>query len=603
MRTEQIRRRVRSEHDALRRRLVTVEALSRRVVANEPGALAPLRKHGLELHAWLCRHLDFEERELLPVVEREGEWGEALARHVRREHDEQRLLLRYIFERLSDASRPAPVLGRDLECFAVELREDMALEDRDVLWPLGRRSADSEANGSRASEQQRFPRTMGFADALLWRMEGDPLLRATTAAVTLLEHAPRRERLRRTLERASRTIPRLRQRVFDLPVVLATPLWREDPAFDLDYHLRWLRAPGDRSLRAVLDLAASLAMQAFDRDRPLWEFFVVEDLENGRTALIQKLHHAVMDGRAGVALMGCVYEPAAGPAAAREEPRAEAEGGAAWLAGVVGERLASAGRGLRAAGGAVTALARDPARAAAELRALGATLNPALRPASPLLRERSPRYRFEAFEIPMAALKAAAGAAGGRLNDAFLAALAGGWRRYHQQHGMQVAELRAGVPIDRRSSAVGAPLAGNRFDLARIALPIDEPEAALRVRGVRERMARERERSGAWWEAFAAAASRIPPAALRPLLARVSRGTDFIASCVPGPTQRLAVAGAPVEALYAFGPTAGTATNATLFSLGERAFVTLNVDPAAVPDPARLAECMREGFDEVLKLG
>jgi hypothetical protein len=104
-------------------------------------------------------------------------------------------------------------------------------------------------------------------------------------------------------------------------------------------------------------------------------------------------------------------------------------------------------------------------------------------------------------------------------------------------------------------------------------------------------------------EGFAAAVSRVPPAALRPLLARASRGTDFVASCVPGPAAPLAVAGAPVEALYAFGPTAGTAANATLLSLGERAFVTLNVDPAAVPDPARLADCMREGFDELLKLG
>jgi WS/DGAT/MGAT family acyltransferase len=599
MRTDRIRRRVRADHDSLRRRLVTIEALSRRVIANDPAALAPLRQHGLALHAFLCRHLDFEERELLPAVEAEGAWGEALARHVQREHDEQRLLLQYIFERLSDESRPAALLGRDLECLAAELREDMALEDRDVLWPLARREADADENAPSA-EVGHFPRTMGFADALLWRMEGDPLLRATTAAVTLLEHAPRRERLRHVLERASRSIPRLRQRVVDLPVALATPLWREDSAFDLDYHLRWLRAPGDRSLHAVLELAASLAMQAFDRDRPLWEFFVVEDLEGGRAALIQKLHHAVMDGRAGVALMGCVYESGD---AAREAVRPEPESAAAWLAGVAAERIASSARGLREAGGALAALARSPGRAAAELRAIAATLNPALRPASPLLRERSPRYRFEAFEVPVGALKAAAGAAGGRLNDGFLAALAGGWRRYHQQHGTAVSELRTGVPIDRRASALDAPLAGNRFDLARIQLPVGEPEVALRVRTIRERMARERERSGEWLEAVAAAACRIPPIALRPLLSRVSRGTDFVASCVPGPTRRLAVAGVPVEALYAFGPTAGTAANATLFSLGERAFVTLNVDPAAVPDPARLAECMREGFDEVLKLG
>jgi WS/DGAT/MGAT family acyltransferase len=600
MQTERIRQRVRAEHDSLRRRLVTIEALSRRVLADDPEALAPLRKHGLELHAALCRHLDFEERELLPAVESKGEWGASLVREVRQEHDEQRLLLRFIFERLSDESRPSALVGRDLHSLATELREDMALEDRDVLYALALREADAEPRAT--VSEARFPRTMGYTDALLWRLEGDPLMRSTTAAVTLLARAPERERLRRTLERASIAIPRLRQRVIDLPVALATPLWRDDPSFDLDYHLRWLRAPGDRSLRAVLDLAGSLAMQAFDRDRPLWEFFVVEDLADGRTALIQKLHHAVMDGVAGVGLMGHVYETPASRAPPEAERDAPA-GAAAWWAGVVAERAAATARGLRGAARGVAAFARAPRRSVEELGAVAATLNPASRASSPLLRERSPRYRFEAFEVPIEALGAAARAAGARLNDAYLAALAAGWQRYHEQHGVHAASLRAGVPISRRAGGAGAPLGGNRFDLARIELPLDEPDVGARMRAVRARMARERGRSGAWFEATAAAISRVPPLALRPLLGRVSRATDFVASCVRGPSQRLAVAGAPVEALYAFGPTAGTATNVTLFSMGDRAYVTLNVDPAAVPDPGRLAECMREGFEEVAKAG
>ncbi len=147
MNTEQIQR-VRAEHDALRGILTAIEALSRRVVADDLDALLQLREHGLELHARLCRHLDFEERELLPTVEREGEWGRDLASQVRREHDEQRLVLRYIFEQLSDEGRPARLIGRDLESFAAGLREDMALEDRDVLGQLARRSAEEPGDPS-----------------------------------------------------------------------------------------------------------------------------------------------------------------------------------------------------------------------------------------------------------------------------------------------------------------------------------------------------------------------------------------------------------------------------------------------------------------------
>jgi WS/DGAT/MGAT family acyltransferase len=597
--TDRIRRRVRAEHDALRRRLVTVEGLAKRAQAEDESALAPLRKHGLALHATLSRHLDYEERELLPAVERVGRWGRELADHVRHEHDEQRVLLRYLFDELSNPKRPATLLGRDLEVFAGELREDMRLEDRDVLWELARRSAKLEEEAPGPDESRQFPHTMGFADALLWRMEGDPILRATTAALTLLERAPDRALLRATLERATYAIPRLRQRVIDAPVALATPLWREDADFDLEYHLRWLGAPGDGSLRALLDLASSLAMQAFDRDRPLWEFFVVEDLEGGRAALIQKLHHAVMDGMAGVSLMSHVYDAAPTP---DDELLPEAPSRAAWLASVAAERVETAARGVRGTAGALAGFARHPLRTLSDLRGIASAISPSGE-GSPLLRDRSPRYRFEVFETSVGALKAAAAAAGGRLNDGFLAALAGGWRRYHEQHGTPVETLRAGIPIARRDGGAGGVLAGNRFDLARIDVPVAERDPLLRVRAIRDAVARERERSPAWTEAFAAGLSRVPPAALRPLLSRVSRGTDFVASSVPGPDQELAVGGAPVDAFYTFGPTAGTATNVTLFSRGPRAFVTLNVDPAAVPDPARLAECMREGFDEVLKLG
>jgi WS/DGAT/MGAT family acyltransferase len=599
MRTREIRR-VREEHAELRLLLMSVEALSQQVLAGDPEAVSPLRQRGLELHAQLCRHLDFEERELLPAIEAEGSWGRELAARVRSEHEEQRLLLRYILEHLSDESRPARLLGNDIACFAAELREDMSVEDRSVLLPLAGRGQGVGAASRRAAA---LPRTMGFTDALLWRMEGDPRLRGTTAAITLLARSPDRKRLRDTLERASRRIPRLRQRVLDLPVALATPVWLDDPDFDLDYHLRWLRAPGDGSLRAVLDLASSLAMQAFDRDRPLWEFFVVEDLEGGRAALIQKLHHAVMDGMAGVALMGHVYADAGEDAESEAGEAGEAPDAFALVAGIVGERLSSAHRGVRGAARALLGAARSPARTMRELGAIAANLDPRPRARSPLLRGRSTRRRFEAFEVPVAGLKTAAATAGCRLNDAFLAALAGGWRRYHQDHGTRVDRLCARIAISRREGAGAGPAAGNCFDLARIEVPVADSDPVRRMRALRANVARERERTPAWTEAFAAAVSRVPPAALRPLLRRVSAGTDFLASCVRGPADELAVGGARVEAIYAFGPTAGAAANATFFSLGERAFVTLNVDPAAVPDPARLAECMQEGFDEVLKLG
>jgi WS/DGAT/MGAT family acyltransferase len=443
----------------------------------------------------------------------------------------------------------------------------------------------------------------------MWWIEEDPLLRATTAAVTLLDRAPRREVLTERLERATRDLPRLRQRVVGLPRAISTPIWRDDPHFRLGDHLRTVRAARDGGFRAVLDHAAALAMQGFDRARPLWEFVVVEDLEDGRAAVIQKLHHAVTDGVGGMLLMQRVYdrgpdEPFAYPPVPvpAREPSALEIGGESLL------RTATAPLSwLRRGVGALPELAADPlggARAAA--RGLASLLHvaaPGRAPLSPLMRERSTRYRFDTLSVPLAGLRAAAHGAGCKLNDAFVAALAGGFRRYHERHGARVAELRASIPINLRGPGAGG-LAGNRMLPARLRIPLRDRDPRRRMRRVRRLVAAEREQPAlAWIEELSGAARFLPRFAVRELVGRAARHVDFVAACVPGLPVELWMAGARVESLHTFGPTAGSAANVTLFSYLDRAGVALNTDRAAVPDPEVLLECLGEGFDEVLKTG
>ncbi len=137
---------------------------------------------------------------------------------------------------------------------------------------------------------------MTDAEALMWNLEKDPYLSASIANVTILSQPPDRERLRSRLDRASSTIARLHQRVVPALGRMAPPEWRTDPDFDLDFHLRWVALPAPGTERQLLDLAAGIINDPFDRTRPLWEFVVVEGLEGGRAAMIQKLHHAIADG-------------------------------------------------------------------------------------------------------------------------------------------------------------------------------------------------------------------------------------------------------------------------------------------------------------------
>ena len=112
-------------------------------------------------------------------------------------------------------------------------------------------------------------------------------------------------------------VPRLGQRVVRDPYEIAPPRWENDPHFDPRFHIRKLHLGGLASLRELLDLAEPIAMQAFDKDRPFWEFYLVDGLEGGRAGVIMKLHHAVSDGVGLVKMTGSMMEKEPGAARAR----------------------------------------------------------------------------------------------------------------------------------------------------------------------------------------------------------------------------------------------------------------------------------------------
>src|SRR5207253_2977663 len=150
-------------------------------------------------------------------------------------------------------------------------------------------------------------------------------------------------------------------------------------------------------------------------------------------------------------------------------------------------------------------------RSAAELAgSAGRVLAPAFEPLSPIMKGRSLSVHFDVVTAPLAETKAAARAAGGRLNDAFVAAVLGGLRRYHEVHGAPVDELRMGMPINIRAEDT-EDLAGNQFVPARFLVPLGPPDPVSRMLAVRELVARQRaEAALASTEAIAGVLNRLP---------------------------------------------------------------------------------------------
>ena len=460
----------------------------------------------------------------------------------------------------------------------------------------------------------RFDDRMSDADALMWTIEKDPLLRSTITTVSTFDGPLDHKRFLEVVERASRAVPRLRQRVQSNPWSIAPPRWEVDPHFDLAFHVRFLRVAGDGTLRDVLDLAEPIAMQGFDRARPLWELDVVEGLQGDRSAMILKLHHSITDGVGGIELAMHLFDLEPDGTEREDAPPAPAHVTRNQLDRVVdavgheGRRAAGiVSRSGQVATEAVAVAAVDPAgtarRAAETLGSVGRLLAPITSPLSDVMTDRSLSVRFATLQVPVGDLKLAAKQADGRLNDAFVAAVAGGLRRYHLRHGSSVRTLRMTMPINIRTAG-STEGGGNRFVPARFPFPIEVEDPIERMRGLRELLARQRaEPALALTDPLAGLLRRLPTGVTTGVFGSMLKGIDVVTSNVPGVPIPVYLAGARMDAQYAFGPMSGAATNVVLLSYVDDALIGINTDPAAIPDHDDFVACIRAGFDEVLATG
>jgi diacylglycerol O-acyltransferase / wax synthase len=496
---------------------------------------------------------------------------------------------------------------------------------------------------------------MNDAEAIMWVVESDPCLRTDFTNITLLESAPDPSRLRAGLERAIASFPPLRQRVARPPLGLAPPQWADDPDFDLDYHLRRLSLPPPGEMRQMLDLAAQLAAMPLDRARPLWELTVIEGLADGRAVVLQRLHHTLTDGVGGMKLLRSLLErtprpegtPAAtavpvpdplvwrhpeilspaevspGPLAGwHDEPagRDSSWGRMAGGLGDVGAALAYRfGQGVTAARKGWDLAATLPTSTGDDLREMAERARRTARsvadqvvvsggPLSPLMVGRSLARRFETDSFDLEAVRRSARALSASRNAVFIAGVTGGLFAYHERMGAPCDALRMAIPLSLRSAAAtGAavtPVGGNRFAPARVVVPLGPKDPAKRVTAVGRTLDTVSAEPGlSMADGLAGLISLLPPSVLVPALRAQAHTVDFAASIVPGLRSGRFMAGAPVEGSWPMGPRVGCAVNFTLLTCDQRLHLGVNLDPAAVTDPAALMECLAESFAELLEAG
>jgi WS/DGAT/MGAT family acyltransferase len=406
-------------------------------------------------------------------------------------------------------------------------------------------------------------------------------------------------------------VPRYRQKLAFVPFGQGRPRWVDDPHFNLAYHVRKtaLPAPGrEEQLRA---LAGRVLAQQLDRDKPLWEIWVVEGLEGNRFALICKTHHALVDGISGVDIVTVLFdlEP--------EGRKLENEPGRRWLPAPMPSRTQLLSEALleRATvpseiSRSVRAVFRAPRQLAGGVRnslvGVGAMawagMNPA--PASPYNCAIGPHRRFTWVRTDLSDVKAIKNALGGTVNDVVLAAVSGALGRHLHRRGETLSgrELKAMVPVSVRAQEDRGAL-GNQVAAMMAPLPVWCADPARRLEIVSEAMAGLKDSGQAVGAQVLTRLSGFAPPTIMAQASRLmarQRMFNLVVTNVPGPQFPLYLMGHELRDLFPMVPLArNQALGVAIMSYNGKMNFGLVGDYDAMHDLDDLAEALQESLAEL----
>ena len=316
------------------------------------------------------------------------------------------------------------------------------------------------------------------------------------ASVMLFEGGPPGyDELLESIDRRLHLVPRYRQKLALVPLGQGRPRWVDDPHLNLRYHVRSTALPSPGTEEQLRALAGRVFAQPLDRDKPLWEVWLVEGLEDGRFAMLSKTHHSLVDGVTGVDIMTVLFDTSPDPAAPPDPGRRwlprPVPSSVQLLGEALVERATMPGELARTARALLRAprqIAWGVVNAAAGVGAMAwAGMNPA--PASPYNAAIGPHRRFTWVRTELADMKAIKNELGGTVNDVVLASIAGALGRHLRRRGQNTdgLELKALVPVSVRAEGHDGDL-GNQVEAIMAPLPVWCQDPVARLDMVREAM-------------------------------------------------------------------------------------------------------------------
>jgi len=411
-------------------------------------------------------------------------------------------------------------------------------------------------------------------------------------------------------------VPRYRQRVQQVPGRFAGPVWVDDEDFDITFHVRRSALPRPGTHEQLLELVSRIMSRRLDRERPLWEMYLVEGLEGGRFAVVSKSHQALVDGAGTVDIGQVVLDSTAHP---RETPPdswqpQKPPSAIELLAGVVADVVRSPSAVLEMARAEMASLTGSTSVREVVDGAVGALVGPgaARRRAldSPLHAKTSGQRRYTTVQTDLEDYRTVRAMHGGTVNDVVLAVVAGAFRAWMMTRGEGVGptrSVRAVVPVSIRDDEDDEPTSlGSRVIASTVTLPVGENSPVMRLHQISYQTKVHKDTGRAVSARSLVGIAGFAPTTLHALAARVATTTvrpidDVVITNVPGPQFPLYAQGAPMLASYPVVPLMpGQGLSVGVTSYDGKVFYGLNADRTAMPDLAVFAQCVTDALDELV---
>jgi WS/DGAT/MGAT family acyltransferase len=434
-------------------------------------------------------------------------------------------------------------------------------------------------------------------------------------AVCILDgELPHEEYVARVASKLPR-LPRFREKVVSVPFLAGHPTWETDPEFDIHNHMPLHRLPAPGSEAQLQAKVNELIAGMMDRSRPLWELHVIHGLEGGRSALLSKVHHAMVDGVGGNAIMLVIFDlerdPPQKPIPDDYEPTTPPDPGrrlaeALWdnartnieVWAEYWKTLTELGRGL------------DRSRVEASFAALAETVPDLLAPPRrlPFNRRCTGGRSFVWTRLSFAEARAVRSALGGTVNDVVLTTLGGAVGRYCRAHGQKTdgLSMRVMVPVNVRPETATADL-GNLVSVLPVQVPLHLDDHEQRLRAVRATTRTLKDGRVADGVSLVVNLAGAVPAPLQAAFGAIATSPfpvfNIVCTNVPGPQIPLYALGHRLLAYYPHVPVGyDLGVTTAIFSYDQQLFVGINSDTGACSDVETLRGFFDECFAEIKQL-